>query len=216
MRPHTGSMPFVPRALLVEAKMSEPLFGRRSFTKTAQTNCRDALSTGPRQSARAKWTRRKPAPVLQVYHVIPAPGRNFVPVVAESSVAEEGAVRPPRRAPLRRSRMAALISTSSAKSRSSRTAAARCCELPQAPRSIPYAAPTRLPGDPARARTSLIVWCLKRPMARKPLMHNYIYFETFEVGPDSHPPSPSPPIARFCTAKNRRRHRRPWNGKSQN
>jgi hypothetical protein len=28
------------------------------------------------------------------------------------------------------------------------------------------------------------VWCLKRPMARKPLMHNYIYFETLEVGPD--------------------------------
>jgi hypothetical protein len=23
---------------------------------------------------------------------------------------------------------------------------------------------------------------LKRPMARKPLMHNYIYFETLEVG----------------------------------
>jgi hypothetical protein len=28
----------------------------------------------------------------------------------------------------------------------------------------------------------MIVWCLKRPMARKPLMHNYIYFETLEVG----------------------------------
>ena len=26
------------------------------------------------------------------------------------------------------------------------------------------------------------MWCLKRPMARKPLMHNYIYFETLEVG----------------------------------
>ena len=64
---------------------------------------------------------------------------------------------------------------------------ASCCEPPQAPRSIPYARPwhyvaTRLPGDPARARTSPIVWCLKRPMARKPLMHNYIYFETLELG----------------------------------
>ena len=50
-----------------------------------------------------------------------------------------------------------------------------------------------LPGDPARARTSLIVWCLKRPMARKPLMHNYIYFETLEVGfdaPDLDRPDP--------------------------
>ena len=31
------------------------------------------------------------------------------------------------------------------------------------------------------------MWCLKRPMARKPLMHNYIYFETLEVGPDAEP-----------------------------
>ena len=31
------------------------------------------------------------------------------------------------------------------------------------------------------------MWCLKRLMARKPLMHNYIYFETLEVGYDFRP-----------------------------
>jgi hypothetical protein len=30
--------------------------------------------------------------------------------------------------------------------------------------------------SPSRARTSPIVWCLRHPMARKPLMHNYIFF----------------------------------------
>jgi two-component sensor histidine kinase len=68
-------------------------------------------------------------------------------------------------------------------------AAARCCEPPQAPRSIPYAAPSASRCHPSSRRyrprpNSLIVWRLKRPMARKPLMHNYIYFETLEVGSD--------------------------------
>ena len=38
---------------------------------------------------------------------------------------------------------------------------------------------------PARGRTSQIVWCLGRfRWLAKPLMHNYIYFETLEVGSD--------------------------------
>ena len=114
-----------------------------------------------------------------------------------------------------------MISTSSAKSRSSRTAAARCCEPPQAPRSIPYAAPSASrchpsSRNPARGQTSPIVWCLKRPMARKPLMHNYIYFETLEVGPDTGSLTPRPPplkgvpecVERGDHVRARSRHRR--------
>ena len=40
---------------------------------------------------------------------------------------------------------------------------------------------------PPAPETSPIVWCLKRLMARKPLMHNYIYFETLEVGSKERP-----------------------------
>ena len=53
-----------------------------------------------------------------------------------------------------------MISTSSAKSRSSRTAAARCCEPPQAPRSIPYAAPSASRCHPSSRRS--------RPRANQP------------------------------------------------
>src|SRR4029077_7981490 len=74
----------------------------------------------------------------------------------------------------------------SAKSTSNRTAAGPdCAPLPARP-STRSAAPSALPYRPSsrRCRPSPEprLWCLKRQMARKPLIINVVQIETAEVG----------------------------------
>src|SRR4029077_3825229 len=81
------------------------------------------------------------------------------------------------------------ISPISAKSTSNRTAAGPdCAPLPARP-STQSAAPSALPYRPSSRRCRLSpeprLWCLKRQMARKPLIINVVQIETAEVGSES-------------------------------
>jgi hypothetical protein len=88
--------------------------------------------------------------------------------------------------PLSNGSASSTISPISAKSTSNRTAAGPdCAPLPARP-STRSAAPSALPYRPSsrRCRPSPEprLWCLKRRMARKPLIINVVQIETAEVG----------------------------------